>query len=148
MALSLEEHGGRWDAYLPHHGAIYNLVRAALPGSAAPERLRAVAALGESEDPRAVRPLIDLLGDPDPEIRLSAIIALGHLKSGRPVDDLISKLRDRDEKKVIREQAIMALCAIRSTGALRGLREFVVDEGEDMALRSCAASQLKGVSSW
>lgn len=148
MNISLEEHGGRWDASLPHHGAIYHLVHTAISGSDAAERLQAVTALGTSDDPRAVRPLADLLGDADPEIRLAAIIALGHLKSGRPVDDLIGRLRDRAEQKGIREQAIIALCAIRSTGALRGLREFVADQDEDPALRSCAEARLKAVNPW
>ena len=148
MSLSLEEHGGRWDASLPHHGAIYTLVQAAMSGSGTTERLRAVTALGTSDDPRAVRPLMDLLADAEPEVRLSATIALGHLKSGRPVDDLVERLRDRSEQKNIREQAVVALCAIRSTGAIRGLREFVADEGEDPALRSSAEEQLRGITPW
>jgi HEAT repeat protein len=89
---------------------------------------------------------MDLLGDADPEIRLSATIALGQLKSGRPVEDLIGRLRDRDERMVTREQAADALSVIRSTGALLGLREFTADEYEDPALRSYTENLLKGIS--
>jgi HEAT repeat protein len=88
---------------------------------------------------------VDLLGDKDTEIRLAATTALGNLKSGRPVDELIERLRDRSEQTAIREQAAVALTAIRSTGALRGLREFAADEDEDPALRSHTGNLLKGI---
>lgn len=142
MSISLEKMNDEWYDASPCRGGVYDLVYTATSGVDLAERLRAVVALGKSDDPRAVRPLADLLGDADPEIRLSAITALGQLKSGRPVDDLILRLRDRDERKITREQAAISLSAIRSTGALRGLREFVADEGEDKGLRSFAGNLL------
>ncbi|MDP2796911.1 MAG: HEAT repeat domain-containing protein [Methanoregula sp.] len=148
MGLSLEKQDGEWYNSLPHKGAVYDLVYAAASGTDATRRLRAVVTLGKSDDPRAVRPLMELLSDADPEIRLSATTALGQLKSGRPVDELIGRLRDRSEKTATREQAVIALTAIRSTGALRGLREFVADEDEDPALRSYANSLLNSVGPW
>jgi len=148
MGLSLEKNDGEWYNSLPHKGAVYDLVYAAMSGADAAGRLRAVIALGKSDDPRAVRPLMDLLSDANPEIRLSATTALGHLKSGRPVDELIGRLRDRSEQTATREQAAVALSAIRSTGALRGLREFVADEEEDPELRSSANSLLNSVRPW
>jgi HEAT repeat protein len=114
-------------------------------GTGTADRLQAVVALAKSGDPRAVRPLVDLLGDKDEEVRLSVTTALGSLKSGRPVDELVGRLRDRSELMVIREQAAVALTAIRSTGALRGLREFTLDEDEDPPLRSYAGNLLKGI---
>ena len=45
--------------------------------------------LGNSDDPRAVRPLIDLFSNVDPEIRLSVTTALGCLKSSHSDDGLI-----------------------------------------------------------
>jgi HEAT repeat protein len=78
-------------------------------------------------------------------VRLSATTALGNLKSGRPVDELIGRLRDRSEERVIREQAARALTSIRSTGALRGLREFVADETEDPVLRTYSGNLLKDI---
>jgi HEAT repeat protein len=88
---------------------------------------------------------VDLLGDEDGEIRLSATIALGSLKSGRPVDELVGRLRDRSELMVIREQAAVAITAIRSTGALRGLREFILDEDEEPGIRLYAGNLLKDI---
>ena len=147
MGMSLEQQDGEWYKSLPHSGGVYDLIYTAVSGTGTTERLRAVVALGKSGDPRAVRPLVDLLGDTDTEIRLSATTALGNLKSGRPVDELIGRLRDRSEEMVIREQAAVALTAIRSTGALRGLREFVADEDEDPVLRSYTGNLLKDIGS-
>ena len=144
MGISLEHQGGEWYNSLPRRGAVYDLVDTAMSGADTAERLRAVTALGKSDDPRAVRPLMDLLRDADAEVRLSATAALGQLKSGRPVDELIGRLRDHSEQAVIREQAIVALSAIRSTGALRGLREFITDKNEDPVLQSYADNLLKG----
>ncbi len=145
MDLSLERENGGWYDAMPRRGGVYDLASAALAGKTQNERLQAVVALGKSADPRAVRPLTDLLGDPDPGIRLSATTALGQLKSGRPVDELIVRLRDRNEDAAIREQAAVALSAIRSTGALRGLRDFVADEGEDPGIRSYAGNLLREI---
>ncbi|MDD1691376.1 MAG: HEAT repeat domain-containing protein [Methanoregula sp.] len=145
MSLILEEQESEWYPAQPR-GGVYDLVSAATSGADTAARLRVIAALGKSDDPRAVRPLMDLLGDADPEIRLSATTALGQLKSGRPVEDLIGRLRDRDERMITREQAADALFMIRSTGALLGLREFTADEDADPALRSYTENLLKGIS--
>jgi HEAT repeat protein len=148
IGISLEQQDGEWYNSLPRRGVVYDLVDTAMSGADTAERLRAVTALGKSDDPRAVRPLMDLLSDADPEVRLSATAALGQLKSGRPVDELIGRLRDPREQVVIREQAVVALSAIRSTGAIRGLREFIDDKDEDPALRSYAGNLLKGLGPW
>jgi HEAT repeat protein len=148
MGLSLEKNDGEWYNSLPYKGAVYDLVYAATSGADAAGRLSAVTTLGKSDDPRAVRPLMDLLSDADPEIRLSATTALGQLKSGRPVDELIGRMRDRSELPATRQQAAVALSAIRSTGALRGLREFVADEDEEPELRLYANSLLSSVVTW
>jgi HEAT repeat protein len=147
MEISLEQEDGEWYNSLPHRGEIYDLIYTAVSGTGTAERLRAVVALGKSGDPRAVRPLVNLLSDTDKEIRLAATTALGILKSGRPVDELIERLQDRSEQMATREQAAVALTAIRSTGALRGLREFVADQDEDPVLRSYAGNLLKIIGS-
>ena len=145
MEISLEPQDGEWYNSHPHIGGVYDLIYTAVSGTGVSDRLRAVVALGKSGDPRAVRPLVDLLGDNDTEIRLAATTALGNLKSGRPVDGLIERLRDRSEQMAIREQAAVALTAIRSTGALMGMREFVADEDEDLELRLYAGNLLKSI---
>lgn len=143
MGISLEQQDGEWYNSLPHNGGIYDLIYTAVSGTGPADRLRAVVALGKSGDPRAVRPLVDLLRDSETEIRLAATTALGSLKSGRPVDELLERLQDRSEQMVVRKQAAVALVAIRSTGALRGLREFCQDEEEDQGLRSYAGNLLR-----
>ena len=148
MEISFKQQDGEWYNSLPHNGGVYDLIYMAVSGTGTADRLRAVVALGKSGDPRAVRPLVDLLSDTNPEIRRSATTALGQLKSGRPVDDLLMRLRDRDEQMATREQAAVALSAIRSTGALRGLKEFEADGDEDPALRSYAENLLKGITPW
>ena len=145
MEISLEQQDGEWYNSFPSRGEIYDLIYTAISGTGTTDRLQAVVALGKSGDPRAVRPLVDLLGDTDNEIRLSATTALGSLKSGRPVDELVGRLRDRSELMVIREQAAVAIIAIRSTGALRGLREFILDEDEDPGIRLYAGNLLKDI---
>lgn len=147
MGISLEQQDGEWYNSHPHSGGIYDQIYTAASGTGAAERLRAVVALGKSGDPRAVRPLVDLLGDTDSEIRLAATTALGSLKSGRPVEELVGRLQDQNEQMIIRQQAAVSLTAIRSTGALRGLREFTLNEDEDPVLRSYAGNLLKDIGS-
>jgi HEAT repeat protein len=148
MNLSLDKQEGEWYSSLPLRGAVYDLMYTATSEAAVADRLRAVTALGKSNDPRAVRPLADLLCDANPEVRLCATTALGLLKSGRPVDELIARLRDRNELAAIRQQAAGALSAIRSTGALRGLKEFIADEDEDPEIRSYSADLIRTIGPW
>jgi HEAT repeats len=148
MGLSIERNESGYEGSLLRRDVVYDFIDTAVHGAGTAERLRAVGALGKSGDPRAVRPLVDLLSDTDPEIRLSATTALGLLKSGRPVDDLLLRLRDREEQMATREQAAVALSSIRSTGALRGLREFAADNGEEPALRAYADTLLKRITPW
>lgn len=148
MGVSLEKENSGWDTFPAGRGGVYDLVYAAMNRADVIGRLRAIEALGKSDDPRAVRPLADLLGDEEPKVRLSAATALGQLKSGRPVDDLVERLRDRSEASAIRRQVIEALAAIRSTGAIRGLKDFAADEDEDPALRESAHSVLRDIGTW
>ena len=148
MVLSIERNGSGWNESVAGRSVVYDLADAALHASATADRLRAVESLGRTDDPRAVRPLMDLLEDTDPAIRLAATTELGRLKSGRPVDDLIGRLRDRGEQDATRRQAIVSLAAIRSTGALRGLKEFAADEDEDSGLRASARDALKDIGIW
>ena len=148
MDISAGKPRGEWYDSFPGKGAVYDLTYTALSGPDADRRLRAVTALGKSDDPRAVRPLMDLVTDRDPAIRLGAISALGQLKSGRPVDVLIERLRDRSEQVDIRRQAAGTLAVIRSTGALRGLKEFAADADEDPELRLYVTDLLAHAGTW
>ena len=145
MGSSVEKQEAEWYDSFPHRGAIYDQLSIATSGAVKSDRLGAVVALGKSDDPRAVRPLMDLLEDPDPEIRIEAVVALGLLKSGRSVEALIGRLQDRGEQAGIRKQAAAALCSIRSTGAIRGLKEFATDEDEDPAIRDFVAGVISRI---
>jgi len=136
MNSSAAKMPGAWYEAAPGKGIVYDLSSAALSAPDTVGRLRAVAGLGKTGDPRAVRPLMDLVSDSDPAIRRGAIAALAELKSGRPVEVLLERLRDRKEEAEIRHLAAETLAAIRSTGAVRGLREFSADPGEDEELRA------------
>jgi HEAT repeats len=70
-----------WYNSTPGKGIVYDPTYTALSGSDNDERLRAITDLGENDDPRAVRPLMDLTSDRDPAIRSGAIAALGQLQA-------------------------------------------------------------------
>jgi len=148
MDLMAEKLNNEWYSSFPRRGAVYDLTYTAMSGKTREDRLQAVVMLGKSDDPRAVRPLMDLLGDTEPALRCAAATALGHLKSGRSVEALLERLRDRSEAVEIRNQAIMALATIRSTGALRGLKEFISEMDEDPSLRASASKHLSDVGTW
>lgn len=146
MDASAEKPRDNWYDSFPGRGIVYDLSSAAFSAPDTEARLRAVAALGKSGDPRAVRPLTDLVADHEPVIRRSAIAALGEIRSGRPVEILIERLRDKNEQGDIRQMAAQTLAAIRSTGALHGLREFSGDPNEDPGLRAYVSGLLAQVS--
>jgi len=144
----MNQPGAEWYNVKPKIGAIYSLIDTATFGMSKRERLRAVIALGESDDPRAVRPLMELLRDGDPEIRFYATSALGTLRSGRAVDDLIGRLRDKSEQSATWQQAAAALAAIRSNTAILGLKERIADENEDPTIRSYSRAVMSRMGSW
>ena len=131
-----------WYSSLPKTSGIYRLINGTMDDRDKKERIRAVIALGESDDPRAVRPLMDCCTDKDPLIRLHATEALCKLKSGRAVSVLVERLRDRNEQLATRERAAAALAAVRSFTAIEGLRDLYTDTDEDPALRSFVAEEL------
>jgi len=131
-----------WYSSLPKTNGIYRLINGTTSDKDIQERIRAVIALGESDDPRAVRPLMDCCADKDPMIRLHATGALFKLKSGRAVSVLIGRLRDKNEQLETRKQAASALAVIRSYTAIEGLRDLYSDTDEDPALRSFVAEEL------
>ena len=148
MDLSAEKPDVQWYNSSPGKGAIYDLTSTAISGTGMRERVRAVVALGKSDDPRAVRPLMDLLSDNDPEIRISATTALGQLKSGRAVEALTRLLKERNEQVFLRQQAAVSLAAIRSTGAIRVLKEYIASEDEDPAVRSYVIVLMEESGHW
>jgi HEAT repeat protein len=131
-----------WYSSLPKTSGIYRLINGTMGDRGEKERIWAVIALGESDDPRAVRPLMDCCADNNPQIRLHATEALFKLRSGRAVSVLVERLRDKNEHLVTRERAAAALARVRSYTAIEGLRDLYSNTDEDPALRSFVAEEL------
>ena len=142
MGMIAERSVDEWYSSFPKTSGIYRLINGTMDDRDKKERIRAVIALGESDDPRAVRPLMDCCTDKDPLIRLHATEALFKLRSGRAVSVLVERLRDRNEQLATRERAAAALAAVRSFTAIEGLRDLYSDTDEDPVLRSFVAEEL------
>jgi len=148
MSMCAEESIGEWYDLLPGTGGIYCLIAQAGGGTDQPDRIGAVIALGDSGDPRAVRPLIHCCNDEDSEIRRHATDALCKLRSGRAVYVLIERMKDKSEQAGTRQRAASALAAIRTYGAIEGLRDRIFDINEDPAIRSYVAEMLGRMRIW
>ena len=140
-----EKSTDEWYNSLPKTGGVYRLINGTMSDRNRNERISAVIALGESDDPRAVRPLMDCCSDTDALIRRHATEALIKLRSGRSVRVLIERLKDKNEEMVTREHAAAALAAVRSYSAIEGLRDLYADADEDPALRTFVAGELHRV---
>jgi HEAT repeat protein len=70
-------------------------------------RREAARALGEIEDQRAVTPLVELVDDPEMEVRLAVVDALGHI-GGEDAREALLYLAESPEDRV-REAAEHAL---------------------------------------
>jgi len=145
MGMIAERSVEEWQSGLPKTNGVYRLINGTMGDRSRNERINAVIALGESDDPRAVHPLMDCCGDTDSLIRMHATEALFKLRSGRAVRVLIERLKDRREQMKTREKAAAALAAIRSYSAIEGLRNLYSDTDEDPGLRSYVAEELHRV---
>jgi HEAT repeat protein len=145
MGMIAERSVEEWHSGLPKTNGVYRLINGTMGDRSRNERINAVIALGESNDPRAVHPLMDCCGDTDSLIRMHATEALFKLRSGRAVRVLIERLKDRREQMKTREKAAAALAAIRSYSAIEGLRNLYSDTDEDPGLRSYVAEELHRV---
>lgn len=143
MAMSLEGSAGHWYSSVPGTDEIYQVIEQAMGGKDPKDRIRAVIALGDSGDPRAVRPLVVCCNDKNPVIRRHAVVGLGKLRSARAVDALIERLGDQAEEKTTRIHAVSALAAIGSYSAIEGLNERYSDLAEDPGFRACIREVLQ-----
>ena len=98
----------------------------ALRGDDVDQKHSAVLALGRSDNPAAVEPLINALGDQDVFVRSFAAIALGNLKDKRAVAPLIKALGDENQR--VRRSAAESLGAFRSPDAVNPLIKALDDE--------------------
>ena len=145
MGMIAEKSADEWYNSLPKTDGVYRLINGTMSDRSRNERVSAVIALGESDDPRAVRPLMDCCSDTDALIRRHATEALIKLRSGRAVRVLVERLKDKNEELATRERAAAALAAVRSYSAIEGLRDLYADEDEDPKLRSFVAGELHRV---
>jgi HEAT repeat protein len=86
-------------------------------------RAGAVVALGALHDARAVGPLVDVLDDPDPEVRRRVAWSLGELHDPIAVESLIRVTRD--ENYEVRVAAGQALDRLGSVAVVLGVAAFV-----------------------
>ncbi len=142
----MREETREWFNERPGTDGIYRYIEE-LEGGEPPVRIQAAVALGESQDPRAVRPLVKFCEDEDAELRRTVVEALCMLESVRSVGALVERLKDRTEDGITRRRAADALGAIRSYSAIDGLVERVLDADEDLAIRVHVAEVLGRVRS-
>jgi HEAT repeat protein len=134
--------GGEWFEKQPRTGRIYQLIENSKGSERSEARIRALKALGESEDPRAVRPLIEYTKDDAAEIRRYATEGLFKLRSARGVDALHDRLRDKNEECATRKLAADALGEIKSHRAIEILIECLMNSQEDRSVREYVATVL------
>jgi HEAT repeat protein len=134
--------GGEWFDDLPRTGRIYQLIERSGESERRETRIRALRALGESEDPRAVRPLVKCTYDDAAEIRRYATEGLLKLRSARGADALHDRLRDKNEEWATRKLAADALGEIRSHYAIEILIECLLNRQEDLSIREYVAMVL------
>jgi HEAT repeat protein len=116
--------------------AFVNLLASSRPYA----RMIAAWVLGQSEDPRAVEPLIRALHDQDDDVRGVAITELVRVwaKDPRLVEPLIAALRDRDQR--VRREAARGLEDIRDERIVEPLIRALSDQ--DAVVRVEAAWAL------
>ncbi len=86
-------------------------------------------------------PLLELLNDPDPDLRMQAALALGDQGSDRAIDGLVKALHDEDTN--VRYHAIEALGKVRATEAVEALVEIA--ESRDFFLGFAALESLEKI---
>ena len=109
----------------------------AIQGADDSERSKAVIALGQSGDQRAVEPLIALLKHENPRVRWGAIQALWRLKNLRSLAPLCSALKDEDD--YVRRAASYALGQLGDRQAIEPLLIALQDENAGVRIAASLA---------
>jgi hypothetical protein len=97
----------------------------------------AATALSYLNDDRVIEPLVELLSNPDPQIRARAVKALGGLKNEQTMPQFIQALKDKDTQ--VRVSAVNVLVGFGEAG-LRPVMNMLRDP--DNEVRCAAASAL------
>ena len=112
-------------------------------------RLSAMAALGKTKNPSAVRLLAPFLDSTDVEERAGAILALGELHATSALDKIIASLRDGNAG--IRAMGIRALMEINDPRALPALEDLartdrtVIDDRPIVTIQELARAAIKQI---
>lgn len=107
-------------------------------------RMQSARIFCDVEDPRAIAPLVQLLQDPCPLVRVSAAYALGRNSSPDIVDTLISTL-EQDWNGYVRKGIVWALGNARDSRSIPALMAAV--QGDITAVRLWSASALGQLAS-
>lgn len=109
------------------------------------ERLRegelrrgAVQLLGEIGDKKGIGPLIEVLSDEYPEIRIEVVKALRRIGGREAEETLLRALNDKDLE--VKKEAIFSVA--NSKKSMEALRKMLGNEGEELRIRLAAASRL------
>jgi hypothetical protein len=112
-------------------------------------RLSAMAALGETKNPAAIRLLAPFLDSTEVEERLGAIVALGELHATSAVESITTALQDNHP--AVREAGIRALMKIDDVRALPALEEIartdqtVIDDRPIYTMKDLAEDAIKHI---
>ena len=112
-------------------------------------RAQGVHILGQFDDVRFIRNLLEFIGDPDDEVRLEAILAIETLMQKGPAAPLKEQLQSRlgillhDPIERVREAALAILGYLNTPETQRTLLQFLADPSP--AIRKAAISALVGI---
>lgn len=101
------------------------------------DRISAVAILGNSNDPRAIEPLISAFRGPEKDIRLPVAVALGNSKDPRAVGALIDALKDSDAN--VRNCAALGLGNSGDSRAVEPLLDVLKDPDKEVRVGAVMA---------
>jgi len=98
-------------------------------------------ALGELKEPKAVEPLIKMLGDEQWIVRLAAARSLGEINDAKATGPLVKALADKDA--AVRVQAALSLGRIRDKKAIEPLIQVLRDRVQGVV--EAAAEALESI---
>ena len=104
-----------------------------LKGDDPAERLEAVSALGQVDDPKAIEYLVGAASDPDMRIRVKAIDTLGNIKAKEATPLLIQQLFMRDTDLQTKRRILACLGKIGDTRATTPILDFLARDVDPAA---------------
>ena len=104
-----------------------------LNGDDPQQRLEAISALGEINDPKATEPLVAAANDPDMRIRIKAIDTLGQMKAKDATPPLIQQLFMRDTDLQTKRRILACLGKIGDTRATTPILDFLARDVDPAA---------------